>query len=442
MDGFDIIVIGGGPGGSTSATYLARAGHKVLLLEKEKFPRFHVGESLLPYNQTIFAELGVLPRLQEAGCIVKHGAQFHLANGSKANHLCFRNGCFTRHTEAFQVERSKFDHLLLQHSRDQGADVREGWSVRRFASDASGVSVTAEDPQGVATTFHGKFLIDASGRGNVTGNQEGLREIHPRLKKLAVFGHFAGVQLDAGPKGGDTVIVRLENKWFWIIPLSAEKTSVGCVLDRDEFSATDGSPAEIFTRIWQSSAVLRERLRDARLLGEMHVTSDFSYRNRRLTGPRLLRVGDAAGFMDPIFSAGVYLAMYSGRLAARLVAEALRKGTDGARAMPGYERKLRKSMGLYWELVEGYYTRPFMDLLMNPNPRLDLPSAVTALLAGELDGGWRIRWRMRLFFLLVKLQGRFHLVPPVSWEPVETMEKPASSLMASCPAKMDDKVMS
>lgn len=418
MDAYDAIVIGGGPAGSTVASSMARAGRRVLLLEKEKFPRFHVGESLLPYIEPIFDELGLRPRLEAAGFLVKHGAQFHVANGSKSLFLQFRNGCFTRHAVALQVERSKFDQLLLDHARDQGADIREGWTVRRFTTEPSRVCVSAEGPDGAPAEFHGRFLIDASGRGNVTGNQEGLREIHPRLKKLAVFGHFNGVRLDPGEQGGDTVIVRLENKWFWIIPLSPEKISVGCVLDRDEFAAGGGSAAEIFTRLWQSSPVLRERMCHARLLGEMHVTSDFSYRNRRLTGPRLLRVGDAAGFMDPIFSAGVYLAMYSGRLAARLVDDALRAGHDGSRQMPAYEKKIRRSMGLYWKMVEGYYTRPFLDLFMNPRNRLDLPSAVTALLAGELDGGWKVRWRMWVFFLLVKLQKRFHLLPPVSFAPV------------------------
>src|SRR5262245_1524406 len=131
MDVYDAIIIGGGPGGSTAASYLARAGRRVLVLEKEKFPRFHIGESLLPYNQAIFAELGLLPRLKEAGLIVKHGAQFHLANGTKSLSLVFRNGCFTRHAEALQVERSHFDHLLLNYSRELGAEVREGCAVQR-----------------------------------------------------------------------------------------------------------------------------------------------------------------------------------------------------------------------------------------------------------------------------------------------------------------------
>jgi len=433
---YDAVVIGGGPGGSSAATFLARAGRRVAVLEKEIFPRFHIGESLLPYNQGIFREMGVLPKLEAAGLVKKTGAQFHLGNGSKSIFLVFRNGSFTRHAEAFQVERAAFDHLLLNHAQECGAEVRAGWTATRFTSAPDAVTVAARGPEGRTTQLRAAFLIDASGRGNLTGNQEGVRVIHPRLKKLAVFGHFARVALDPGERSGDTIIVRLQNKWFWLIPLSAEKVSVGCVLDQQEFTASQGTPEQIFTRIWNSSSVLCERMKQARLLNPMQTTSDFSYRNRRLVGHRLLRVGDAAGFMDPIFSAGVYLAMHSGKLAAQSVSASLAKGDDGRRRLERYERQVNHSMRLYWEMVEGYYTTPFIDLFMQPKDKFNLPSAVTALLAGELEGGWAVRWRMKLFFLLVKLQARWPLLPHVSLEsspeghPNERTAAPATEAVA------------
>lgn len=408
-----MIVIGGGPGGSTAASFLAKAGRSVLLLERERFPRFHIGESLLPYNRLIFRELGLLPKLEAAGLTRKYGAQFHLGNASKSIKLVFGDGKFTRETEAYQVERATFDEILLRHSDELGAETREGWTVRRFENEEDTVVVHATNPTGEKESFRCKFLVDASGRGNLTGNQEGLREFHPEMKKVAIFGHFSGVKRDPGPKAGDTVIIRLEHRWFWLIPIGPDKVSVGCVLDKTDLATAGQSPAELFEGTVKASEAMQERMADARLLGEIQTTTDFSYTNRRFYGNRLIRIGDAAGFMDPIFSAGVFIAMHTGKLAAAAISTALTENHDGRQLFEKYNRRIERMLQFYWKMARHFYTTPFMEVFLAPNNRFQLVAAVNAVLAGELEGSFGIRCRMQLFFWIVRLQQRWPLVPRI-----------------------------
>lgn len=405
----DVLIIGCGPGGASAACYLRQAGHSVIVLEKERFPRFHIGESLLPYNQGLFKELGLTPAIQAANFPKKFGAQFHLMDGSKCTRFVFRNGRFTAFTEAIQVERAKFDHILMKRARDVGADVREGWSFKKFTDTADSVELEASDENGATQTLRAKFLIDASGRNNVTGNQEQLREIHENHRKFAVFTHFANIKLDEGEKGGDTIIVRLQNSWFWMIPVSKEKTSIGLVIDRADLEREGNDPNKSFWNAIDSSPVMRERVANATPTAELKTIADFSYHNRRLASSRLLRIGDAAGFMDPIFSAGVYLAMWSGKIAAQSITKALAEGH--AQHFEAYHKRVYKAMRVYWRLVENFYTTPFIELFMQPKPPLDLPAAVVAVLGGELEGGFHIRWRLEVFYFLVWLQKHWPVVP-------------------------------
>lgn len=400
---WDVVIIGGGPAGSTAATTLATAGRKVLVLEKSKFPRFHIGESLLPYNRALFDELGVWEKISAAGFVVKRGAQFWMGDGSRRNRLDFSRGSFTEFPESLQVERAEFDKILLDHARARGAEAREQCLVTGYRVSAGEVAVAFRDADGTDHEARARFLIDASGLANLTANREELRDYYQGHKKIAIFSHFAGVDMPQGDETGDILIVRRANSWFWLIPLAGGKTSVGLVMDKAEFQALGKKPGDVFEEAVRSTRAVDERFARAEAQMAPQVAVDFSYRNRALVSPRVVRVGDAAGFIDPVFSSGVMLAMTSGRDGARVVDQALSSGRAMTSAMAAYQKRSWKNVGVYWEFIENFYKLHFTQLFFQPVNKHRMVCAINAVLAGRTNLTFAIRWRLRVFFLLARL---------------------------------------
>jgi flavin-dependent dehydrogenase len=401
---WDVIIIGGGPAGSTAAITLAKAGRRVLVLEKEKFPRFHIGESMLTYSKPILEELGVMEKVASAGFMVKRGAQFWMGDGSRYVQFVFADGSFTEHSETFQVERSKFDELLLRHAAECGAVVQEECVVTDYAVEKDFARVSFRRTDGALEEVRASFIMDASGLANFTGTREKLREYYPGHKKIAVFSHYSGVGMPEGNRTGDILIIRRRNSWFWMIPLAGGKTSVGLVMDKDELQASGKKPQEIFDYAVATTRAVKERMAEAKAVEPLHVLTDFSYRNSRLASPRLVRIGDASGFIDPIFSSGVLLALTSGRDAAGEVHKALSKGKSTSLGLRYYSWRTKRRISRYWEFIENFYKVPFSQLFFQPQPHLRMVCAINSVLAGRVSMPFAAWWRLRAFFALVWLQ--------------------------------------
>lgn len=407
---WDAVIIGGGPAGSTAATTLAQAGRRVLVLEKARFPRFHIGESLLPYNRKIFEELGVWEKVSTVGFTKKRAAQFLMGNGSRGNRLDFSAGAFTEYPEAMQVERAKFDDILLHHSRECGAEVREECQVSGHTVGQDRVTVNYKSADGSDHEATASYLIDASGLGNFTANRESKREYYEEHRKIAIFSHFTGVDMPTGEQEGDILIVRRENSWFWMIPISKEKTSVGLVIDAADFKSSGKSPQDAFDDAVKSTLVVRNRFANATLLEKLHVMADFSYKNETLVSPRAIRVGDASGFIDPMFSSGVLLAMQSARQGACAIHQALDSGQSVTAGMRRYEKDSRKRIAIYWEFIENFYKLHFTQFFFQPYNKWGVVCAVNSVLAGRTELSFAVWWRLRLFFFLAWLNKRVPVV--------------------------------
>lgn len=402
----DVVVVGGGPGGSICAAQLARSGLRVLVLEKERFPRFHLGESLLPHSMPVLDELGVRPTL-EARFIRKYGARFHDDLDGRKDRFAFAMAWKPEPQHAYQVPRDTFDEVLLRNASACGAEVREGWTVTRVLREGDrACGVVARSPEGEEVSVSARFVVDATGRDAMTAHVARMTEKITGLDQTALFAQYEGVLRQDGELAGDIDIVLFRGRrderpnWFWVIPFSDGRTSVGAVVSRAwmrEHKAAAGEPTALLATAIAGSPSMQAIMASARCIwAEARATADFSYRVKQLSGPGWIAVGDAAGFIDPLFSTGAHLAMVGGKKGADAVVAALKDGSDAPIA--AWESELRVAAETFLTAVRAFYSGPLVETLFAENKHEALRRSVTSLLAGDVfhDAVWLRDARRRL----------------------------------------------
>jgi flavin-dependent dehydrogenase len=400
---YDVVVVGGGPGGASAATFLAAAGLRVGLFEREVFPRFHVGESLMPATMLLLEQLGARRAVEAAGFQVKYGASFvDGITGAEQTFYFLPDRPWPNYT--YQVPRAEFDRILLEHARMRGVDVHQPATVESVAFDPDGVSIDVSEG-GATRALRAAMLVDASGRDGFLAGRIGRRTRIPNLGKVALFAHFRGAARRTGKEEGNIRIYVIDDGWFWWIPLADDLTSVGSVLHARTMRAAQMPMEDLYADMLRRCPGVAEGLAGATRVTPVHRASNFSYANTPVVGDRFVAVGDAVAFVDPIFSGGVFIALRSGQLAAEAIVKAFAAGDLRGRRFTGYERAVQRGTAPLFRFIHKYYEPAFFELLMNPRHILGIYPAVLHVLSG--GAFFTMPWRTRLG--LTMLSGVTHI---------------------------------
>ena len=399
-----MLVIGGGPAGSTAAALLAGRGYRVTLLEKARHPRFHIGESLLPANLPLFEKLGVAEEVKAIG-MEKWGVQFNSPWHDHVQSFEFADALDKSQPMAYQVKRAQFDEILLRNAGRKNAQVIEGCEAQgvTFLPGGAGVAVEArrdqdKDKDGRVENFHAKFLIDASGRDTFLGSRLKAKQRNPAHNSAALYGHFAGAERSSGKTEGDISLFWFEHGWFWFIPLADGVTSVGAVAWPYYLKTRKGKPLDQFLmETIALSPKLNERLSSARLVSPVEATGNYSYVCDRTRGDNYLLLGDAFTFIDPVFSSGVLFAMQSAFAGADAVDACLRKSRHAEAALHQFDKTMRIGPTVFSWFIYRVTNPALRNLLMAPSNRFSLQATILSVLAGDIYGATRIRGRLLLF---------------------------------------------
>lgn len=405
-DECDVLVIGGGPAGATISALLAKRGRRVVLIEKDRHPRFHIGESLLPMNLPLFEELGVADEVAEMG-MRKDGIDFHaqVDGVTRRTTIYFEEAMDNSVPHAYQVRRSDFDHLLLENARKCGVDVRQRMCVTGLDRlDKEGCVAIIGDEEGKEQRIAARFLIDSSGRDAFMSRRNKHLRRNPDHNAAAIFGHFRNIPRREGRDAGNIGLHWFEHGWFWVIPLKDGVTSVGVVCWPEHLKTRgDASLDEFLQQTIARSPTLSPLMESAEPVAEAQGTGNYSYWSDRLYGDGYLLVGDAYAFIDPVFSSGVFLAMKSAQSGAEAVDAILGGATNAAALLARHERYLRRGIRTVSWFIYRYNSPVLRRLFMNPSNRFNIKSAIISVLAGDTFGRTPIGIPVFIFKLVYTL---------------------------------------